>query len=96
MFKHKVRVARISNVAKCDRDLNSPGLTILICLFMICPVSRLVIGHNSINGTGLCAVAKAMEMKGNFKSVFIWGNNLEEDACVVSMFGKERNDISNI
>ncbi|XP_071839867.1 leucine-rich repeat-containing protein 34-like isoform X1 [Apostichopus japonicus] len=45
-------------------------------------LTTLVIGHNSINGTGLCAVAKAMEMKGNFKSVFIWGNNLEEDACV--------------
>ncbi|KAJ8021982.1 Leucine-rich repeat-containing protein 34 [Holothuria leucospilota] len=45
-------------------------------------LKTLAITYNSINGAGLCAIAKAMEMKENFTSVFIWGNNLEENACV--------------
>ncbi|XP_078616720.1 leucine-rich repeat-containing protein 34-like [Branchiostoma floridae x Branchiostoma japonicum] len=42
----------------------------------------LVLTHNCIRGNGLVAVADAMKTNSTLYSVFIWGNELEESACV--------------
>ncbi|KAI8500511.1 Leucine-rich repeat-containing protein 34 [Branchiostoma belcheri] len=48
----------------------------------------LVIAHNCIRGTGLVAVADAMKTNTSLYSVFIWGNELEESACVPGYFAR--------
>eukprot|EP00794_Sanderia_malayensis_P015329 gene15329-16906_t len=41
----------------------------------------LVLCGNTINGKGLCALARSLYSNQTLKQIFIWGNNLEKDAC---------------
>ncbi|XP_038050963.1 leucine-rich repeat-containing protein 34-like isoform X2 [Patiria miniata] len=45
-------------------------------------LKTLVITSNNIEATGLCAIARAMNTNTTLTSVFIWGNHLQELACV--------------
>ncbi|XP_071944428.1 leucine-rich repeat-containing protein 34-like isoform X2 [Antedon mediterranea] len=45
-------------------------------------LKTLVITSNNIQGAGLVAIAKSMHSNPSLESVFIWGNKLEEPACV--------------
>ncbi|XP_065060775.1 leucine-rich repeat-containing protein 34-like [Rhopilema esculentum] len=44
-------------------------------------LTTLVVRGNTINGRGLCALAKALESNQTLKRIYIWGNNMERDAC---------------
>lgn len=49
-------------------------------------LKKLSIKYNRINAEGLCALFKALEsVNKTLTHVFIWGNNLEELACIVSV-----------
>lgn len=43
---------------------------------------RLVIVYNNIGSAGLCAIADAMKTNSTLTNVYIWGNRLEEPACI--------------
>ncbi|XP_072035842.1 leucine-rich repeat-containing protein 34-like [Amphiura filiformis] len=45
-------------------------------------LKTLVITSNNIKGAGLCAIAKCMHSNETLTAVYIWGNHLEEPACV--------------
>lgn len=42
----------------------------------------LVVVHNNIGSAGLCAIADAMKTNTTLTNVYIWGNRLEEPACI--------------
>ncbi len=41
------------------------------------------ITSNNIHEEGLCALANALKSNVGLKSIYIWGNVLEEKACIV-------------
>ncbi|XP_033644830.1 leucine-rich repeat-containing protein 34-like isoform X1 [Asterias rubens] len=45
-------------------------------------LKTLVITSNNIEAAGLCAIARSMNTNTTLTSVFIWGNHLQELACV--------------
>ena len=47
-------------------------------------IDRLDIRTNNICGKGLCSLTDAMKMNYTLTKVYIWGNNLEESAAIVS------------
>ena len=48
-----------------------------------CIISRLVVCANTLNARGLCALAKSLYTNQTLREIYIWGNNLEKDACQV-------------
>ena len=44
---------------------------------------RLSIKYNNIRAEGLCALFEALEYNTAIKNLFLWGNHLEEKACIV-------------
>jgi hypothetical protein len=48
-------------------------------------LERLSLKYNNINSQGLCALFDALATGNNtLTHLFIWGNNLEESACIVN------------
>jgi len=45
-------------------------------------LKSLVLISNNISGKGLCAIADCMKRNSSMDQVYIWGNNLEESACI--------------
>ncbi|KAL5013855.1 hypothetical protein ScPMuIL_008125, partial [Solemya velum] len=45
-------------------------------------LETLVVSYNNIGGKGLCALADSMKLNSSIAAVFIWGNNLQESACI--------------
>ncbi|XP_021368730.1 leucine-rich repeat-containing protein 34-like isoform X1 [Mizuhopecten yessoensis] len=45
-------------------------------------LETLVVASNGIGNKGLCALADAMKTNTTLTSIFIWGNKLEEPACI--------------
>ncbi|XP_060073757.1 leucine-rich repeat-containing protein 34-like [Ylistrum balloti] len=45
-------------------------------------LETLVVASNNIGNKGLCALADAMKTNTTLSSIFIWGNTLEEPACI--------------
>lgn len=41
----------------------------------------LVVCANTLNARGLCALAKSLYTNQTLREIYIWGNNLEKDAC---------------
>lgn len=46
--------------------------------------SRLSVVSNNITGEGLVALAQAMQSNTTLSHIYIWGNKLDNSACVVS------------
>ena len=47
---------------------------------------RLCIVSNEVNGLGLCNLAESLrKMNTTLAEVYVWGNNLEESCCIVSI-----------
>lgn len=46
---------------------------------------RLVLVHNEVKGRGLCALANSLKLNTSLVAIYIWGNELEESACIVSI-----------
>ncbi|XP_076451919.1 leucine-rich repeat-containing protein 34-like isoform X2 [Babylonia areolata] len=57
----------------------------------------LVVTHNNIKSTGLCAIADAMKTNTTLTNVYIWGNKLEEPACIAfdNLIKSDRLDLHN-
>ena len=49
-------------------------------------MNRLSIKSNNISGEGLCAIADCLKYNSTLNKIYIWGNNLEESACIVNIF----------
>lgn len=49
-------------------------------------LERLSIKHNNIHSEGLCAFADSMKYNSTLSHIYIWGNHLEEPACIVINF----------
>lgn len=59
------------------------GISVTYCIITLL-FCRLVVVSNNIRGKGLCALADIMKVNSSLVSLFIWGNVLEESACIVS------------
>ena len=46
-------------------------------------LERLSIKYNNIHSEGLCSFADTMKYNSTLSHIFIWGNHLEEPACIV-------------
>jgi len=51
-------------------------------IFANCTLERLSIKSNKIGGAGLCALAEALKYNSVLSHVYIWGNILDESACI--------------
>ena len=56
---------------------------LLLFLLYLC---RLVLASNEVKGRGLCALANSLKFNTSLVAVYVWGNELEESACIVSEF----------
>ncbi len=46
-------------------------------------LEKLSIRYNNIRADGLCAIADSLNYNRSLTHIFIWGNHLEELACIV-------------
>ena len=46
---------------------------------------RLVVAYNEIEGKGLVTLAQCLNMNSSLSHLFIWGNHLEDAACIVNI-----------
>lgn len=53
-------------------------------MFANATLQKLSLKYNNIRSEGLCAMFEALEYNTSLKNFFIWGNHLEEKACIVS------------
>jgi Ran GTPase-activating protein (RanGAP) involved in mRNA processing and transport len=48
-------------------------------------LEKLSIRYNNVRGEGLCAIADSLNYNRTLTHVFVWGNHLEENACIVKI-----------
>jgi len=60
-------------------------------------LKSLLVPSNNISGRGLCAIAKSLEINSTLDRVYIWGNKLEESACIAfdSIISSGRLELEN-
>lgn len=46
-------------------------------------LERLSLKYNNIHSEGLCAFSDSMKYNSTLSHIYIWGNHLEEAACIV-------------
>ena len=49
-------------------------------------LERLSIKYNNIRSEGLCAIIDSLRTNKTITHLYIWGNHLEEPACIVIFF----------
>ena len=47
-------------------------------------LERISVKYNNIRSEGLCSFADSMKYNTTLSHIFIWGNHLEEPACIVN------------